>query len=290
MPRCTNIVVLFTCHLVSPLKTQTNLTEISRKAPQVLQRVRRSLPEFAYWALTRSICPSVWTKIGILVCYRSDTWRNLDAAAVREGYMKKILMPAIFASLMLVLLAASPVFASFRMAGAEPGGKDNPGPPIYYVVQFEGPIQQEWKDQVTAQGGELLGYIPYFAFKVRMNPAQAREVKELESVGAVLPFLPKYKLSPRLASEGTNLYRVKVERGADAGLVAAAIARTDAQIMARQGNILVVGADGEQIQPISEILDVAWVENFQFHQKYNDGAGAIMGADMGWTRGYDGSS
>ena len=104
-----------------------------------------------------------------LVCYRGDTWRNFDAAAVCEGNMKEIWMPSMLGSLMLVLLAASPVFASFRMAGAEPGGKDDPGPPNYYVVQFEGPIQQEWKDQVTEQGGEVLGYIPYFAFKVRIR-------------------------------------------------------------------------------------------------------------------------
>lgn len=58
--------------------------------------------------------------------------------------------------LMLVRLAASPVFASFSMGGAEPGGKENPGPPLYYVVQFEGPIQQEWKDQVTQRGASML--------------------------------------------------------------------------------------------------------------------------------------
>ncbi len=194
-------------------------------------------------------------------------------------------------SLMLVILAASPVFASLSMGGAEPGGKDDPGPPLYYVVQFEGPIQQEWKDQVTGQGGERLGYIPYFAFKVRMNPAQAREVGELESVGAVLPFLPKYKLSPRLESEGTNLYRVKVERGADAGLVVAAVAKTDAQILGRQGNILLLAADADQLKPIAEILDVAWVENFAFHEKHNEyGAGVIMGADTANANGYDGST
>ena len=68
------------------------------------------------------------------VCYRSDTWRNFNAAAVREGYMKKIWMPAMLGSLMLVMLAASPVFGSFSTGGAEPGGKDNPGPPLYYVV------------------------------------------------------------------------------------------------------------------------------------------------------------
>ena len=204
--------------------------------------------------------------------------------------MKKMWMPVMFVSLMLILLAASPVFGASNMGGAEPPSRENPGPPIYYVVQFQGPIVEEWKDQITQKGGELLGYIPHFAFKVRMNPAQAKEVEKLESVGGVLPFLPEYKLSPRLADEGTNLYRVKVERGADAGLVAAAIAKSDAQILARQGNILVISADADQLQPIVEILDVAWVENFQFNQKYNDGAGVIMGANLANNSGYDGST
>ncbi len=204
--------------------------------------------------------------------------------------MKKIWMPAMLGSLMLVLLAASPVFGNFSMGGAEPGGKDNPSPPVYYVVQFEGPIQQEWKDQVTVRGGEFLSYIPYFAFKVRMNPAQARKIEDLESVGAVLPFLPEYKLSPRLAGEGTNLYRVRVERGADAGLVVAAIAKTEAQFLGRQGNMILLAADAAQLKPIAEILDVAWVENFAFHQKYNEGAGGIMGANVANSNGYDGST
>ena len=87
------------------------------------------------------------------VCYPSDALREFDAAAARKGYMKKIWMPAMLGSLMLVLLTASPVFSSYSLGGAEPGGKDNPGPPMYYVVQFNGPIQQEWKDQVTDRGG-----------------------------------------------------------------------------------------------------------------------------------------
>src|SRR5688500_1637155 len=46
----------------------------------------------------------------------------------------------------------------------------------YFIVQFAGPIQQAWKDEVTAEGAEVLDYIPDFAFKVRMNPSIANRV------------------------------------------------------------------------------------------------------------------
>ena len=51
----------------------------------------------------------------------------------------------------------------------------------YYLVQFTGPVQQAWKDGVTAAGAELLDYIPDFAFKVRMNPAEATAVAQPEA-------------------------------------------------------------------------------------------------------------
>ena len=42
----------------------------------------------------------------------------------------------------------------------------------YYLVQFAGPVQSPWKEAATAAGAELLEYIPDYAFKARMNPAQ----------------------------------------------------------------------------------------------------------------------
>src|SRR3712207_4601794 len=30
----------------------------------------------------------------------------------------------------------------------------------YYLVQFAGPVEQSWKDQVTAAGAEFLDYVP----------------------------------------------------------------------------------------------------------------------------------
>ncbi len=161
----------------------------------------------------------------------------------------------------------------------------------YYLVQFRGPVEQDWKDAAAAAGAEFLAYVPDFAFKVRMTPAEARQVERLGAVGWVGLFHPAYKLSPELARGGTFLYTVRVERGADAGLTAAAIARSGAQIQGREGQMLLVAADAAQLDAIAQVLDVAWVANFRIPQKHNEvGAGRIMGATTANANGYDGSS
>jgi len=38
-------------------------------------------------------------------------------------------------------------------------------------------VEQAWKDQVEAAGAEILDYVPEYVFKVRMNPAEARQVE-----------------------------------------------------------------------------------------------------------------
>ncbi len=161
----------------------------------------------------------------------------------------------------------------------------------YYIVQFAGPVEQTWKDDVAAAGAEILDYIPEFAFKVRMNPAQARQVESLGSVAWVGLFHPAYKLSPNLVRDGTHLYKVRVERGADMGQTIAAMAQSGAAVTRPGGDILMVAADGAQLDAIAQVLDVAWVENFLLPQKHNEyGGGAIIGASTANASGYNGSS
>ncbi len=161
----------------------------------------------------------------------------------------------------------------------------------YYIVQFRGPIQQSWKDELTGLGAEILDYLPDFAFKVRMNPAQARRAGELTDVALVDIFQPAYKLSPDLVRSGTQMYVVQVERGADFGLAHAAIAASGAQVISRDGGVLVVAANPDQLDAIANVIDVAWIENFKLLQKHNEYAGGIiMGADLAHERNYDGST
>jgi len=160
----------------------------------------------------------------------------------------------------------------------------------YYILQFSGPIQQDWKDQVTATGAEILDYIPDFAFKVRMNPAEARQVEELESVTWVGFYHPAYKLSPDLKRNGTHVYTVRIERSGDVELARTAIVQSGARVLDHKGGILKVAADSAQLEAIARVLDVAWIQNFMMWEKHNEyAAGTILGTNT-IDSSYDGDT
>src|SRR5438874_2779639 len=149
----------------------------------------------------------------------------------------------------------------------------------YFIVQFEGPILEAWKADVAATGAELLHYIPDFAFKVRMNPAEAARVERLDSVIWVGLFHPAYKIDRDVMRNGVRPYTVRIEQGADSAAAAAMVAATGARVLQRQGGILTVSADSAQVDAIARVLDVASVENLLIRQKNNEyGAGVIIGA------------
>ena len=182
-------------------------------------------------------------------------------------------------------------------AGQEPAvpaslrGVEVAGRSGYYLVQFRGPVVQEWKAQAARLGAELLEYVPDYAFKARMTPAVAQQVRGLADVAWVGRFHPAYKLSPALKRDGMRLYKVRIERGADAATAGAAIAASGAQIVAGQADTLVVAADAARLDAVANVLDVAWIENFTFQEKHNEyGGGAIIGATTANANGYDGST
>lgn len=160
----------------------------------------------------------------------------------------------------------------------------------YFLVQFEGPILESWKAEVAERGAELLDYVPDFAFKVRMTPAQAAQIERLGSVVWVGLFHPAYKLDPALVRDGARPYTVRVERGASAAAAAAEIAATGAQVLQREGSLITVTANSAQLDAIARVLDVAGVENLLLRKRNNEyGGGAIIGAGSANSGGFDGS-
>lgn len=205
------------------------------------------------------------------------------AAPLRKGPIAPIKLKA--ATLAPGLAPDSALAPGLTVSGYSSGERG------YYIVQFHGAVQQAWKDRVEALGGELLWYLPDFAFKVRMTPEQAAQVEQLPEVAWVGLFQPAYKLSPNLKRDGIKLYAVRIERGAEAGRAAEAIARLGAQVWAREGEVLLVAAQGAWLSAIAQVLDVAWIQNFYFQEKHNEyGAGAILGASAANAAGYDGST
>ncbi len=225
-----------------------------------------------------------------------------------------------------ILAVLSLVFGSFAMVSAVRGQQEQPAPIYleagtfvpgeseistppgltiagypantrgYYIVQFSSPVEQTWKDQVTALGADILDYIPDFAFKVRMNPGQAKKVQQLSNVSWVGLFQPAYKLNPSLSAAGElGVYSVRVERGAEYGLTAGRHSPDRSRAAAGRRRPADPGCQPYQIEQIANVLDVAWIDFYYLNvtngNLRNDiGGGSVMGSAAANARGYDGST
>ncbi|MEN8238892.1 MAG: S8 family serine peptidase, partial [Actinomycetota bacterium] len=158
-----------------------------------------------------------------------------------------------------------------------------------YLIALSGPISQAQADALRATGAQLTAYIPDFAYKAILTPAQAERATQIDGVTAITVFQPEYKLSPDLAESG--LYRIRLERGADRALASADIEAAGGSVLTSSGDVVTVAADREQLEAVTALNTVAWVENLMFREKHNEyGAGVILGANVANASGYDGST
>jgi len=90
--------------------------------------------------------------------------------------------------------------------------------PVYYIVQFNGPVKSEMKSELTKAGGTILYYVNYNAFVVKANSVQIAAIEDVSSVRWVGTFEPAYKLSPRLSSDYDLILERALESTTAAGL------------------------------------------------------------------------
>jgi subtilase family serine protease/subtilisin family serine protease len=161
----------------------------------------------------------------------------------------------------------------------------------YYIVQFDGPVEDEWKAAIVAAGAEILGYIPEFALKVRINPGDAAQLSGVPHVAWVGVFEPAYRLaSPIFPGNQLRPYIVRLERGVNAAAAEGEIRSTGARVVRRQGPMVIVAASESQIQAVAHVADVATIEAFMLRRKHNEFGGSVMRADVAAAAGYDGST
>ena len=65
----------------------------------------------------------------------------------------------------------------------------------YYIVQFDGPIHNSWKESLKDTGAEIFDYIPEFAFIIRMNSLKEQAVRALPHVRWLGIYQPTYRIS-----------------------------------------------------------------------------------------------
>ena len=64
---------------------------------------------------------------------------------------------------------SGPNLSIFSEGQPSPGGH-------FYIVQFSGPVQEDWKARISDMGVQFHGYLPEDGFIVKMDPATASEV------------------------------------------------------------------------------------------------------------------
>jgi subtilisin family serine protease len=135
----------------------------------------------------------------------------------------------------------------------------------YFIVQFAGPIKEEWKAQILKIGGEIYNYIPFFSFIVKMNETVKTELEKLRFVRWIGGYKPAYKIAPALlnASGLCNL-SILVFEGKSWKEITAIIKRMGGTILFAEetdiGGLIKTQIDSERIIDIANIIDVEWME------------------------------
>ena len=163
-----------------------------------------------------------------------------------------------------------------------------PGERAYYLVQFRGPIEPSWGDELSSLGAEVLDYIPDFAFVVRMTPEVAEQASGLAEVRWVGPYHSAYRLSPKLMNPaGPVRVTVQLFPGESRAPVEAEIRRARGSL--RAGGFGPAGEYVEALVPpqavrrIARLRGVSWIEPRLERRLYNNVARGIMSVPPVWT-------
>ena len=168
----------------------------------------------------------------------------------------------------------------------------------YYIVQFNGPVEAVWAQQLEQLGAKVLGYIPDNAHIVHIQPEDAEKVKSLPGVRWVGPYRPGYKVAPdltqtlRAADEEIELYVVafpgesKTELETflkSLGAVIDDAAETEIGVSFR------IKAPAGALAEIAQNPAINWVEPYLPIEVSNDEARRVMNVESIWqSNGYFG--
>ncbi len=156
----------------------------------------------------------------------------------------------------------------------------------YCLVQFQGPVRQEWRKSLEAIGAVIVDYVPDFALVARMDAGMADRATELATVRWVGAYLPGYKISPHLDSLPGRSQEVMIQlfAGEDPSLVVEELKSLRANVVSAHANSL--AGYIRAIVPHSCLADVArltavsWVEPYLPPTIDNDVGRGIMKVDQ----------
>jgi len=163
----------------------------------------------------------------------------------------------------------------------------------YYIVQFDGPIENSWKKALKDTGADIFDYIPDFAFIIRMDSIKEQVVRTLPHVRWLGIYQPSYRISQNALDKmflkeaevaedeiPYVLLRVTVFPGEDLDRIKSEIAALDGIIMdevtTKWKSTLKVKVLPNRIADLPPISGIKWIESWPEWKKSNNVSTDVM--------------
>lgn len=147
-----------------------------------------------------------------------------------------------------------------------------------YIVHMLGPISGEWVNELEGIGVDLINYIPYYAYEVRMTPEQASEVEKLQFVDWVGIYQPAFKLAPDLEPGPVS---IRLTRGVDPGTMASISSKVNilhvTELATFGTHIMAEVQDVSILNEMARMPDVYYISNHVPEELLDEIATQIIG-------------
>ena len=124
---------------------------------------------------------------------------------------------------------------------------------VYSLLQFVGPVKEEWKSAVEATGAEIVAYVPNNGFVVGATAEQLARIRAIPEVQWMGAHHPAFRISPDLlAAEGLVVVKIITFGGEPVGPAVAMLNKLGYRVIGRW-------ADGPGILSFAEYSDFGLV-------------------------------
>lgn len=145
---------------------------------------------------------------------------------------------------------------------------------MYYIVQFTGPIMQEWQDFLDLNGFVHRSYIPNNAYLIKLDESQVDFLDNYEHIQWIGLFHPAYKIRPGSENHKTQIFTVMSHAPGDPELVIQDVKNLGGEVYEHWGGEKYNNAetfspyryrikiDTQKLKQIAFNNEVFWIEPF----------------------------
>ncbi len=161
----------------------------------------------------------------------------------------------------------------------------------YYIIQFNGPVQEEWKETLKGLGAVFHDYVPQYAFIVKLGTSKVDSVKRCDFVRWIGEYEPELKLSNRLFDVtpgelekrgGLMELRILAFPGESRSALLSSIRTAGGTVLSEDssdwGIQIGVSIPVEKISALKDIKGVKWIERAPRHRMDNNISTGIIEA------------